>query len=79
MEFNWPENKIKVIVNPFSASLQASGRLIIGSYLLFFGRLSRLLTLIEAATKTQSHQNLPGVGKSVNGSSEKQNVKAEFF
>ena len=89
MEFNWPENKIKVIVNPFSASLQASEAELNNpereNYLLFFGRLSKekgLLTLIEAATKTQSHLKFAGSGEeqeTLMAAAKKQNVKAEFL
>lgn len=89
VEFNWPENKIKVIVNPFSASLQASEKELNDAksenYLLFFGRLSKekgLLTLVEAAAKTQSNLKFAGIGEQqdmLETEAKKHNVKAEFL
>jgi len=66
IEFSWPENKIKVIINPFP-SLLSDHRTDdkTEKYLLYFGRLSSekgLDTLIKAAALTHSRLKFAGLG-----------------
>ncbi|MFZ4632502.1 MAG: glycosyltransferase [Patescibacteria group bacterium] len=68
ISFSWPENKIKIITNPFSPELSRNDNdknIIEEDYLLYFGRLSKekgLETLISAAAITNSKIKLAGVG-----------------
>jgi glycosyltransferase involved in cell wall biosynthesis len=75
-EFGWDENKIKVIYNPYSASLTANedekNRIEKDNYLLYFGRLSKekgLSVLIRAAKISNHKLKLVGLG------SEKKNLE----
>ncbi|QQG52832.1 MAG: glycosyltransferase [Candidatus Falkowbacteria bacterium] len=68
VEWGWPADKIKVIVNPFDAQMSLSSKEITPSlekYLLYFGRLSEekgLKTLIEAAALTGTKLKFVGDG-----------------
>ena len=71
IEFSWPEDKIKVVVNPFSADLinQENPIKTISDYLLYFGRLSPekgLNTLIAAAKLTGHKVKIVGTGPEEN-------------
>ena len=71
IEFSWPEDKIKVIINPFSADLinQETFNDQISDYLLYFGRLSPekgLGTLISAAKAANQRVIIVGTGPEEN-------------
>lgn len=87
VEFSWPEDKIKVIVNPFSADLinqdvPAQSK---SDYLLYFGRLSQekgLETLITAAKLSQQKIKIVGSGPEENNlrtQVAKQKASVEFL
>jgi len=69
VSFGWPENKIEVVVNPYSASLKTTPEEINDTaeenYLLYFGRLSLekgLSTLIKAAAINNNRLLFVGIG-----------------
>ncbi len=81
IEFSWPEDKIKVVVNPFSADLinQEFFNDKISDYLLYFGRLSPekgLKTLITASKLANHKVKIVGTGPEENNL--RQQVKELF-
>ena len=69
IDFSWPENKIKTVINPFSPELNSRSDSLISEteedYFLYFGRLSEekgLKTLIEAAAINGVKVKLAGIG-----------------
>lgn len=89
ISFGWSEKKIEVVINPYSASLNATEEEITNSeeenYLLYFGRLSAekgLSTLIKAAAISNSQIKIVGEGpekENLSQESRQLNVKAEFL
>ena len=88
ISFAWPENKIKVVINPFSSELLNEGdtqNTQEEDYLLYYGRLSGekgLKTLIEAASLTSSSLKFAGVGpeeENLKKLAASLNVKVDFL
>lgn len=86
VEFGWPAEKIKVILNPFSSVLRdIVVDAPVSNYLLYFGRLSPekgLNTLLEAATLTKSELKFAGVGpeeNSLRALAASKGVKVDFL
>ncbi|MFA7087918.1 MAG: glycosyltransferase [Patescibacteria group bacterium] len=83
----WPENKIKIVYNPYSPDLKArdlSDKQAAKNYLLYFGRLNfekGIATLLEAAAITKEKVMITGIGpeeKKLKELAKKLGVKAEF-